>query len=154
MVRRSIRWMGACALATTGLSFACSTQTPTENGDHLIVDVPIPPPRPAEPEVDGGRSGGPYDKPDSSAARAICEMCACPTSTFCVGAITNATFGGVCALDASALGIGCNDVPPACVATPTCPCILGALGNVGCYPVCSPTSSDAGDSFFVYCPSP
>jgi hypothetical protein len=146
--------MGACALATTGLAFACSTQPPADGGDRLIVDIPTPPPRPAQPEVDGGASAGAYDKPDSSAARAICEMCACPTDTFCVGAITNATFGGVCALDGSALGVGCNAVPPACAATPTCPCILGTLGKIGCYPVCSPTSSDAGDSFFVYCPSP
>ena len=146
--------MAACFLATTSLGFACSTQAPTENGDRLVVDVSIPPPRPAEPEVDGGRSEGPYSKPDSSAARAICETCACSTNTFCVGAITNSTFGGMCALDGSALGIGCNDIPPACAATPTCPCILGTLGKIGCYPVCSPTSSDAGDSFFVYCPSP
>ncbi|MEO6420272.1 MAG: hypothetical protein ABIP39_12725 [Polyangiaceae bacterium] len=146
--------MGAFTLATTGLAFACSTSDPQpNNGDRLIVDVPIPPPLPPQPESDAGEVD-PYAKPDAAAAREICETCACPTDTFCVGAMTTSTFGGVCALDGSALGVGCNGVPAACKDTPTCPCILAAIGNIGCYPTCSPTSSDSGDSFFVYCPSP
>ncbi len=84
-----------------------------------------------------------------------CEGCIC-------SADTNFCFGGArgrdpktppqCDVgDGSTPKAGCNRIPPACAAKPTCACIINDLQpGYGCYLVCRDTAA----GFLVYCPTP
>jgi hypothetical protein len=152
---------------------ACSSSPTPPSGDRLVVDThptstttsppPPPPPPPAASYDDAPTYPDVYQigAPDGYAPLAACKQCACagtpdaappPVPSYCFGGGTNLTFNGTCGQgDGTTLVVGCNPIPAACAAKPTCACILAALPpSLGCYPVCAGTAPD----FEVYCPNP
>lgn len=87
-----------------------------------------------------------------------CRSCSCPSSSaFCfaggIHAITppDAAPAACVIVDAGAVEPGCNTLPPACAAKPTCECVIAAIQpSFTCYLVCTP---DPG-YLLVYCPNP
>jgi hypothetical protein len=149
------------AIAAGGIASACSdTSKSIGSGNKVIVDGTYDGSVPREGD-DGGYADGEfapsdasYTKPDGYAALAICQQCACPAGSYCFGGGTGKeTFAGSCAVNTTAtLQVGCNTLPTACQATPSCECIMDAIkAQVPCYMVCS-EAPDIGRA--VYCPVP
>jgi hypothetical protein len=159
--------------------FACSDSgPPTGSGNTLIDDShhsgdELPPamdPSPADalPEM-----LYPSDAvAEYAPALDTCAACTCdPATNFCFagGMHARSPFASMDASDeggeggdaaaatpacplvsGSTVQVGCNALPPACAASPTCACVLDAIQpQFSCYLVCSP---DPG-YFRVYCPN-
>jgi hypothetical protein len=144
---------------------ACTSQSSNVNkpGDDLINSTnekDMGPPM-APPPQDSGAAGmdGPvYDVATGyMPALNTCASCSCSESKgFCFAGgtrgvtPTDAPAPACTMVDASTIEVGCNPLPPSCVATPTCTCVLEAIqAQFSCYLVCSP---DPG-YLLVYCPS-
>jgi hypothetical protein len=98
---------------------------------------------------------GPLDEAGYGTAYAysplqVCKQCGCDAGTYCFGGGTGfTTFSGTCA-SGGAFGIGCQPLPAACGASPSCDCLFDNLkGKVPCYLVCTGTSD-----LTAYCPTP
>ena len=157
------------------------TAKPLGKGDKFINDTtgqdaasqpPPPPPPPTDAPYDTGSDGYMY-----MPQLGTCASCSCdPAKNYCfsggtikaahrifagMGPIFGENEGGEggggpppppCKiLDAGTLTDGCIPLPPACAATPTCPCLVKALQPYySCYLNCSPTPG----YLEVYCPGP
>jgi hypothetical protein len=149
---------------TAALSTACADPAPpTGTGNKVLVDVdadnsPPPPPPPDDAGYDSpfaDPDGFGYGTPDGYAPNDVCKKCNCdPTISFCFGGGTGlTTFGGSCAINVSGtLSVGCNALPSACKASPSCTCLIDQVAKTEhCYLVCG-ESGDVG--YAVYCPVP
>ncbi len=171
----TLRAFVACALGSVvalGATFSCGDRIqPT--GSSLVVDVPPPVPKPVDdarpPDYDAGISDGsdasPYTRADADLK--ACDTCVCAKDTsFCFGGATLAAPVIIAGADAgdggdagpaicptasgAAAQVGCNTLPPACAAKPTCACIIDTLQPLyRCYLNCA----DDGSKWLVYCPS-
>jgi len=100
-----------------------------------------------------------YDAPTPSGA---CASCTCSESTgYCLengaSGTASAGSGGACGVaSAGALAVGCNALPAACAATPTCACVLSSMSpSLACVPDCVMQSPEGGTPYIdVYCPAP
>jgi hypothetical protein len=154
------------ALAALALAGACSeASAPTISpGDDLVDDTnneDTGPPMPAPPpDTDAEMDAGLYPDGSSSYMPMLgqCAACACTASKgFCfAGGIhfSGAPDAGepACSMvgGPDATVNGCNALPAACAATPTCGCVLEAIQpQFKCYLVCTP---DDG-YLLVYCPN-
>jgi hypothetical protein len=163
VMRHASAFIVLAALAATLLG-ACSTGARrTEAAGNTVIDdtrdQPRPPPAPPDPPTEPDDAGGVYvDARDEYAPAAMCGGCACtPDAHYCFG---GGTFrapaeAGIpaCALPeaGASVQVGCNALPAACAAAPTCDCILNAIqSQVRCYLVCQPL----GGQLLVYCPTP
>jgi hypothetical protein len=149
------------ALAVAG---ACSeSSTPTVSpGDDLVdntngedAGMPIPPP---PPDTDAQMDAGLYPEGSSYAPMlATCAACSCDTSKgFCFAGGIHFSgapeAGPACSMvgGPDATVDGCNALPAACAATPTCGCVLEAIQpQFKCYLVCTPDNG----YLLVYCPN-
>jgi hypothetical protein len=160
----------AAIASGAALIYACTSETPPPTGGDNVVDdtkptatptQPLPPPPDGGATPDGyGYDGRSYEKPDGYNPLGVCNTCACSSAgtppTYCFGGGTGqTTFDGKCADAATSAQpqLGCNAIPAACAATPTCSCILTALGKYPCYLVCGTGGGIASD-LSVYCPNP
>jgi hypothetical protein len=95
---------------------------------------------------------------DVQSPQTACSSCKCDRRVgYCLENGTTVTFGappidGFCALAKTPTpAVGCNALPAACAANPTCACILDAVQPpLGCYPECT----TGGGFFDVFCPKP
>ena len=158
------------AVVAVGTIGACGDDIqPT--GSRLIVDAPPPTPPPPgddaqppvyEASIPDGADDALYTRVDANLG--ACDSCICAKDTsFCFGGATlRAPMGGagtdagdagpsVCPTASGATAtIGCNTVPAACAAKPTCACIIDTLQPLyRCYLNCA----DDGSKFIVYCPN-
>jgi hypothetical protein len=140
------------ALACTG----CTDDSgkPLGHGNVVVVDVDATT-QPEQPEFDGSADSpfaptdSPYGHPyDGSSTVAWCDQCACPAGTYCFGGGRGyPLFSGTCATgESTPTTVGCVTIPAACTATPTCACLLGAVGT-SCYSACIDRSTP-----IVFCP--
>jgi hypothetical protein len=154
------------------VAVACAEkQSPTiAPGDDLENDTndsdaqpPLPPTAPADAQIDAGL----YPDGESTYAPMLAQCAACECSAkkgFCFAGgvhFSNPPPSEAGASDAEAAcsmvgggsaGVvnGCNALPSACTANPTCACVLDAIQTqFACYLVCSP---DDG-YLLVYCPN-
>ncbi len=169
------RAMVACAFGSLlffAMLGACDNIQPASS--KLLTDVPpLPPPPPADdaqpPVYDAGIPDGAgdalYTRADANLG--ACNTCVCAKDTsFCFGGATlRAPVGGagtdagdagdagpaICPTASSASpAVGCNTLPAACAAKPTCACIIDALQPLyRCYLNCA----DNGSEWLVYCPN-
>jgi hypothetical protein len=157
----------ACNDGTTAPAGPGDNLTDNSHQDAVAVvtqDATVPPPvgavdGGADGYVDGGSTSTGYQ--DVTSPQAACSSCTCDNRiAFCLengtaNKVTGAAAsgeGGACAYAPSnQLQVGCNILPPACAAAPTCQCILDNVQPpLGCYPECS-TSLGYID---VFCPHP
>jgi hypothetical protein len=147
------------------MTFAAACDKVQPAGSTLVKDVPPAPPEP--PADDGGQPllDGPIygDAPvytPFDADLGACSSCACAQGTsFCFGGgSTKAPTGDggdagpkPCTTASTAIPeVGCNTLPAACAAKPTCACIIDTLQpSFRCYLNCQ----DDGKQFLVYCPN-
>lgn len=156
------RVIAGAALAVAVVAGACGDKVQPA-GSTLITDAPPPapsaPPDDAQPPVfDAGTiDDAPYDVyAKSDADLGACSSCICSTSTsYCFGGGTLRAAmdsGGPvpCTVaSGTAPQVGCNNLPAACAAKPSCECVIAALQPlVACYLNCQ-----AGSSWLVYCPN-
>ena len=153
------RVIAGAAVALIVPSGACADKVQPA-GSTLIKDAPPPspsaPPDDAQPPAyDAGVIGDtPYTKADADLG--ACSSCVCsPSTSFCfAGATLRAAMdsGGPvpCTVASGATPqVGCNSLPAACAAKPSCECIIAALQPMyACYLNCQ-----AGSSWLVYCPN-
>ena len=166
-------------LASSTLGGCSESSVPGGQGNDVIDDTRPEPRPPANPDppmdaetTDASDAALYADGPP----QVTCGGCACtPDTHFCFSGGTvrgldttppkspaddsaDASDGGdsgppACPLppDASTIQAGCNDIPSACAASPTCDCLLTALQPMyACYLVCRVP----GPQFLVYCPNP
>jgi hypothetical protein len=146
--------LGAALGAAVAACDGDDSTTPTGSGDHVVVDSDATTQAP-QPNFDGGPDsifapveGGAYSKPDGYDPYGACQSCKCPAGTYCFGGGGAYTaFSGNCM--PSSFGVGCQPIPAACAAKPTCDCLLTATAAmVPCYGVC------VQNSLTLYCPNP
>jgi len=95
---------------------------------------------------------------DVGSPATACASCTCSqTTSFCIEnglttTVSGAAAGGQCPMaPAGKLQIGCNPIPAACAANPTCGCLLDSVQPpVSCYPECTSTLG----YFDVFCNVP
>jgi hypothetical protein len=149
----------AAAVAVGG---ACSnpTKPPNAPGDDLVNDTneeEAGPPQPNQPVDAAPMDSSPPVSADASYVPMLmaCASCNCSMTTgFCFAGGTHMlgpSDAPACMMVAGpAIGVGCNALPAACAANPTCACVIDAIQpQFNCYLVCTP---DPG-YFLVYCPS-
>jgi hypothetical protein len=131
------------------------------SGSTLVKDVPPPPPPPPDEDASGpGYDAGARDGyVPVDANYGACAGCVCaPETSYCFAGATpradalDAAPPPVCTTaSGSPPQVGCNTVPAACAAKPTCACIIDTLQPLyRCYLNCR----DDGDQKLVYCPNP
>ncbi len=174
MTLRALAASGLAAVLAASAVGACSDRVqPT--GSRLVVDAPPPvPPAPRDdaqpPSYDAGAPDGDaslYARGDAANLSA-CKGCVCAKDvSFCfagatlafprVGAGADAGDAGdpgpqICATaSAPPAVVGCNTLPAACAAKPSCACIIDTLQPAyRCYLNCA----DDGTEWLVYCPNP
>ncbi len=153
--------------AAIALAAACSEATaPTvvAPGDDLVNDsnntdaapMPAPPPD-SDAQADASMDTG-IVYTDGSYAPMLntCAACSCSaTKGFCFAGGVHLSGGPdaqpACAMvTGSTVEDGCNSLPAACAANPTCDCVLTAVQpQFQCYLVCSPDNG----YLLVYCPN-
>ena len=151
--------VATAALCISVAMIACGDDSsgPRESGDKVIVDVDATD-QPPQGEFDGPADSlfSPLDGPygtlgDAGSVYASCAACACGAGTFCFGGGRGySSLAGTCPAGAPSQGglaPGCVAMPPACANEPDCNCLLGALSQLSCYPICSESNG-----FVVYCP--
>jgi hypothetical protein len=170
--------LGACVVAGS-LNACADTKSAGSSGNVVVDDTreqPRPPPNP-DPPIDANIPDAPlYDALGNYAPLTACNGCTCSGDThFCFGggtprglagpgdggtdeptdASVDAGDGGLplCPVPSNpaTVQVGCNALPAACAADPTCACVLTAIQPAfRCYLVCQNTSGLPQ----VYCPAP
>jgi hypothetical protein len=159
-----MRWRARAAATTVGcvavaaLAWACTNANgpPMGKGDTVYHDVDatnVPYP----PQPDAGETDSPYGTTEdaygsyTSAARSVCNQCACEAGTYCFGGATGyTTFSGSCSGGGSDLALGCRPLPACAGDADICGCIFAALRpEVSCYLNCQQTAAPT-----VFCPNP
>jgi hypothetical protein len=154
------------AVVLSGVLGACDSIPPA--GSTLITDVPPEPPPPPDDATPPPFEAGPIDSGPTDALYTVvdadlsaCATCDCsPQTSFCfagasprepVDAGPDAGPGPCSVNPGPTPAIGCNALPAACTATPSCGCILSVLQpQYRCYLNCRTD----GSGFLVYCPHP
>jgi len=180
-LRRSLVGIAALAAATAIGLVACTDGPPAPSGPGNVVvddsmqdavatvteDAYISPPQGVADAGDGSatgtydmmpEAGGSTGYADVQSPMAACSSCKCDKRVgYCLENGTSLTstaapIQGFCGLSKTAApAIGCNALPAACAAAPTCECILDSVQPpLGCYPECS----SAAGFFDVFCAHP
>jgi hypothetical protein len=170
---------GLVALVAAGVAtapFACNDSAgPTQTPPDLLIDNTmqdavamytqdvVAPQGAGDGGYDGTYPEGSVDAPyaatgyaDVQSPMTACSSCMCSEKAgYCLENGTSATFtskviGGYCSLSPT-LAVGCNVLPAACAAKPTCACILDNVQPpLQCYPECT----ESGGYFDVFCNIP
>jgi hypothetical protein len=155
---RRVSVLGAIALV---IAAACADRVQPVGSNPVTNAPPAPPPSDQDAAPAPDDAGSSLDAyPSVDANLHACAGCTCaPETSYCfAGASPRAPADagadaapGVCATaSGSPPQVGCNAIPAACTATPTCACIIDVLQPLyRCYLNCSTN----GDGMLVYCPN-